>query len=438
MSKTTSPKRKRIASGVYEGPNGRDACVTVGTGAGRLQVARRFSLDEPLRDIKAWQRKERVRLEQLRPRSAHGPFEKDIVRYLLTLADRPRLQAERHYQLAWWAEQRGHDGKRFGDRRRHTFQRDELQAALAARATLPSRHRAGETMSPSSLRHYRTALFHLYSTLDGKSSPNPVRDVPAPPSPDPEPRAIPYAIIEAIFDAMQDQQRASKIDPQQAATIAELAARPGANKSAIARQYGVTETAIRKIIAESRPREDVAAKTKLRLAVMAYVGLPPAQIMLLSEADVNWDEPSVLVKGRKKGKGSRTARLPLSPKGAVALRAFFAADATGPFDTTSARRVWWRAIQTMCDRLAQTTDQLAADALLESLRQVRARPYDLRHSYLTQIQLAGRNLHATQQLAMHSDSRQTQRYTLAAVNQQLLDVVAALGNRLDGRARNTD
>lgn len=422
-------KRTRIADGVYRSSAGLDVRVSVGTNPTKLQSAKRFPADESLRVVKQWQREERVRLEQLRPRASRGPFDQDVARYLATLADRPRLQAERQHQLAWWADRPGLDGKRLGDRRRHTFQRDELQSALAARAMLESPNRAGQTMSPSSLRHYRTALFHLYSTLDGKSSPNPVRDVPAPTSPDPEPRALPYAIIEAIFEAMQDRQRALKIDPQQAATIAALATRPGANKSAIARQYGVTETAIRKIITASRPRVDVAAKTKLRLAVMAYVGLPPAQIMALTEADVNWDEPSVLVKGRKKGKGSRTARLPLSPKGVDALRAFFAGDATGSFDTTSARRVWWRAIQSMCSRLART-DRAAADALLASLRLVRARPYDLRHSYLTQIQLAGRNLHATQQLAMHSDSRQTQRYTLAAVNQQLLDVVAALGDRL--------
>lgn len=425
MSKTKRPKRTRIAEGVYRSGAGLDVRVSVGTNPTKLQSAKRFPADESLRVVKQWQREERVRLEKLRPRASRGPFDQDIARYLATLADRPRLRAERQHQLAWWAEQPGLDGRRLGDRRRHTFQRDELQSALAARATLPSPNRADQLMSPSSLRHYRTALFHLYSTLDGKSSPNPVRDVPAPQSPDPEPRAIPYAIIEAIFDAMQDQQRASRIDPQQSATIAELATRPGANKSAIARQYGVTETAIRKIVAASRPRDDVAAKTKLRLGVMAYVGLPPTQIMLLAEADVHWDEPSVLVKGRKKGKGSRTARLPLTEMGVDALRAFFAGNATGPFDTTSARRVWWRAIQTMYRRLAET-DEAAADKLLAELKQLRARPYDLRHSYLTQVQLVGRNIHATQQFAMHSDSRQTQRYTLAAVNQQLLDVVATL------------
>lgn len=421
-------KAKRVAPGVYRDAYGLDARVAIGTWPHRLQSAKRYPRTESLRVIKAWQTEERDRLQKLQPSASRGPFDGDIQRYLLTLADRPRLQAERRHQLRWWADQTGADGKRFGLRRRHTFQRAELHATLVARAILPSRHHPDQRMSASSVKHYRTALFHLFTTLDGKNAPNPLRDVPTPESPDPEPRALPYAIIEAIFDAMPDSRRATKVDADQVATIVALASRPGAHKTTIARMFGVTEAAIRKML-RTGGRRAPELLTKLRLRVMAYVGLPPAQIMGLREEHVHWDEPSVLVQGRRKGKGSRTVRLPLTPQGVDTLRAFFAGGAAGRFDTTAARRTWWRGIRTMVDRLA-LTDYVAARELLRSLQRVRARPYDLRHSFLTEAQLAGKNIHATQQLAMHADSRQTQRYTLAAVQPQLLELAAIMGQRL--------
>jgi site-specific recombinase XerD len=121
--------------------------------------------------------------------------------------------------------------------------------------------------------------------------------------------------------------------------------------------------------------------------------------------------------------------LPVTPQGLDALRDLVAGDALGPFSMSSAAKLWWRAIHTMVDRLA-ATDHVAARTLLRSLQRVRATPYTLRHSYLTQVQLAGQNIHATQQLAMHRDIRQTERYTLASVDPQLLDVIATLGPRL--------
>lgn len=65
---------------------------------------------------------------------------------------------------------------------------------------------------------------------------------------------------------------------------------------------------------------------------------------------------------------------------------------------------------------------------------VRARPYDLRHSYLTESYLAGKDIRATQALAMHNDARMTERYTLAAVDPRLADVAARLGERLRRQA----
>jgi hypothetical protein len=60
------------------------------------------------------------------------------------------------------------------------------------------------------VKHHRTALFALFTALDGKDAPNPLRDVKPLRTDDPEPRAIPYAIIDAILDAMPNCGRADR------------------------------------------------------------------------------------------------------------------------------------------------------------------------------------------------------------------------------------
>ena len=93
--------------------------------------------------------------------------------------------------------------------------------------------------------------------------------------------------------------------------------------------------------------------------------------------------------------------------------------------TSSASTEWWRAVRAMVDRLA-LTDYRAAKALLDSLQRTRIRPYDLRDSYLTESYRVGRDLRATQALAMHADIRMTTRYTLAAVDPRLSNLAARL------------
>lgn len=384
-------RRKRRAEGIYEDRGALAAKIQVG----EYQRERRFPLDTPLREIQAWRDQKALELRRLVPRSAAaGTFAAEIRTYLKTLENRPRLKLLRAKHLDWWANYRGEDGRRFGDRRRDTFQRVELHAALSVFASTPYvrwKHRPAQLPSAGTVRHYRTALFHLYSTLDGKDAPNPLREIPPAKSNDPEPRWIPYAVIEAIFDAMPD--RGQGLRHQERSAV---------------------------------------SKTKARLRAMAYTGLPSKQLSLLKPSDIGWDDSSVLVQGRKKGKGSKTVRLPLTPQGLDALRELFAANAGGTFSTSSVRSCWWRAIHTMVDRLALVDFRSARD-LLFSLRKIGARPYDLRHSYLTEFYLATGNLKATQDAAMHRDRRMTERYTLAAVDPSLRAAAAQLGDRLPRR-----
>jgi integrase len=378
-------RRIRIAKGIYKDRGALAAIVRVGTAPHARQKERRYPLGTSLREIQTWRRVTADKLRKgLKSRAARGTFDADIVDYLATLKDKPALQALRRKHLEWWANYRDGDGKRLGARVRASFESAELKAALAHLAATPLRMWKGKPPripTAATVRHYRTALYSLYTALDGKNEPNPLRDVKPPKSEDPEPRALPEELIEMILDAMPERGQAMR-----------------------------------------HRKRPTRSKTKARLRVQWRIGLPPRQIMQLRPEHVDWDEASVLVKGRKKGGGTKPVRLPLTHAGVAALRELFTVGATGDYSTSSVRQSFWRGVHRVVDTMAQT-DWRAGKRVLDTLTAMKARPYDFRHSFLTQSYLVGKDLRATQGLAQQSDIRMTQRYTLAAVDARLQDLV---------------
>jgi hypothetical protein len=87
----------------------------------------------------------------------------------------------------------------------------------------------------------------------------------------------------------------------------------------------------------------------------AATSLEVIQVMLLREDHVNWQEPSVLVQGRRKGKGTHTTRLPLVPQAVAALREFFDAKAEGRFSTSSAWHHFAAPVKPTSTRLPSNT-----------------------------------------------------------------------------------
>lgn len=393
------------------------AYVRLFTGKGGLKT-RTYPLDTAPSVMQDWIDRTWQKYRKRTPRAIAGTLRADVKHeYLPLLVDRPKTQQQRSTQLAWWCE-------RFGDRDRSTLKAVELETALNELAA------AGKTAS--TVNKYRTALYHLFTKLDGKNEPNPLRDVPLARGADPLPLALPYDIIEAIFEAIPDRRYVTKLDPDTAARIYTEATQPHANRSAVARAHGLSETMVRQIVARAGRRADVAAQNKLRLRVMAYTGLPPEQIRGLDAKDIDAMTSSVLVKGRKKGGGTRSARLPLVPAGLAALQALVAAGALGPFSSSGLNETFKRGITRMCNRLEAKPETSKIGAQLrEELKDVTA--YALRHSFLTEAQLATGNINATQGLAIHADARMTRRYTLAAVAPELQQAAAQLTARWGGQ-----
>jgi integrase len=64
---------------------------------------------------------------------------------------------------------------------------------------------------------------------------------------------------------------------------------------------------------------------------------------------------------------------------------------------------------------------LALEATLEDLR-----PYDLRHSFATEVLKRSKDIRAVKELLQHADIRTTERYVEGAVDEGALDAIAAL------------
>jgi integrase len=350
-------------------------------GAGRS--AAQFPLDTPHAELRAWQEDERHRLRLVarrqggRGRAAAGTFAADARTYLAAVAAMPDIKRRRKDIALWIAE--------FGERRRHSITAAEIRAVRDRWLTVGPKHvyrkatrdRPGRwepvatPLAGSTVNHRLRALSNLWTVLDGRRAPNPVREVPEADETPAAPRAIDYATIARILAALPDRARAGRGE-----------------------------------------KRGTVSLTKLRLRVMAYTGLPPAQLMALTPAHVDLEGATLLVDERSKGKGVAAARLPLLPEAVAALRDFAAAGAWGKFSTSAVRTSFLRAAKKVCT--------------LPGLR-----PYDLRHSFGTAVFLASGSLHAAGELLRHADKRTTRRYTLAAVNPVL---TAALGTWSGGNA----
>ncbi len=214
-------------------------------------------------------------------------------------------------------------------------------------------------MAAASVNKRRSALMHLYSVLDGKAERNPVRDTPKFAEPTPAPKALPYDWIARIFAAMP------------------------------------------------------SSKSKARLMVLAYTGIPHAQIQTITAADVNVKAATVAVAGRRKGKGTGARIVPLTRDGIRAFRLMQHEDAWGVFSRSTLRTVFRRA----CKRALGNMDFT---------------PYDLRHSFGTELYRASGDIRATQILMGHSSPTLTHRYTLAAVDPRVRDAVKRFGKKARG------
>lgn len=176
--------RTKLDTGIYRDQWGIAATVKVG----KLQREKRFDAETSIKTIKAWQDETRVALRKIAPTAERGTFAKDAERYLRAVASVPTFKEREKHIALWTAE--------FGARARYTIGTADVDAVLS--------RWLNRGLSASTVRNRRTALLHLWNRLDGADAPNPVRRSLKPALADPEARAITYAQINAILQAMPD------------------------------------------------------------------------------------------------------------------------------------------------------------------------------------------------------------------------------------------
>lgn len=247
--------------GVREDVHGYQAFVKV---KGRF-ISKRFPKDTPLHVMREWRVQARARAILDVPPPAGAAFEDDVKDYLKAVSGMPTL-AWRETDLVRWQSL-------FAGRPRSTITAVEIRTHL---------ERWRQTYAASTVNHRRTALMHLWTVLDGKSAPSPVKDVPRYREAHRSPRALPPALITAILKEMPE------------------------------------------------------SVTKARLELMAWTGLPHAILMRLEPSDINWGT-AVYIRPRRKGEGVEGRWIPLLPQGWKALKQFKKMGAWGKFSTSSLR-----------------------------------------------------------------------------------------------------
>lgn len=240
-----------------------------------------FRAGTAIRKMKDWQTNTRALLKRQQLVPATGTLEADIPRYLETLEHKPRLAADRKYQLDAWVA-------RFGTRRRHMMTRPEVQQQVK------TWERGG--VAASTIRHRMTALSQLYRELDGEDGNNPVKGVKRPSEPDPEPDARPVTMIQSVLD--------------------ELWYRTAMNNR--------------------------GWPTLARALVLAHTGMRPSQVKRLDpDLDIrpylNGDVPFVQVSA---GKGGKSYLMPLTSDGKAAFLLFLRVGAAGTFSTQAFYKSW--------------------------------------------------------------------------------------------------
>jgi integrase len=413
-------KPRRLASGIYAYKTWIRATVKVGTGDHAQQREEHYPLGTELAVMQSWQLRTRADLlgdQPLGTIRGRTSLRRDVNAYLATIAD-PKTRAEHARHLAAWVHvpakawgviakpaPRASKGAAkppsvtLGDMPREAITSVMLKTILATWQRDPSGPSA-RVQSASSINHRLTALRSLYRVLDADNdlAPNPTLKVKKIREPKPEPREIPRAFVEAIFAAIPDRGRPVR----------------GKKRSTV-------------------------NLTKIRLLVQATTGLPPKQVAQLRAEHLRHvprvvGAPAPAVAGhlwvtpRRKGRGTDGKWIPLTRDAADAVDALFEYGAAGAFSTSAARHVFRRAVANA--KKAYKSENLPVPPLPTGLR-----PYDLRHTFLTQLYRHSKDRKATQGLGLHADPRTTDRYIGGAEAEGELAAVLAFATGTTRLAR---
>jgi integrase len=341
-----SGEPKKIAPGIYRDAYGFRVFQRVHAGKGGLH-SHRFPKTATLTTMKAWQEDERAahRKGPSRPAAAKGTLAADVARYLQLVATMPSYTDRERDLLAWVAKLGSHD--------RATLTTADYRLVLQQwRQT----GKAGaKPLAASTVNHRRTALMHLYSVLDGKAAPNPLRDIEPFREPHPEPRDLGLDVVRAILGKVRS------------------------NKSGA------------------------------RLKALAWTGIRgSSEFSQMKPTHLDLDAGTCWV---PTGKGGQARHLLLNANGIAAWREVIATKAWGTYSRSSLGKAFRLAIAKVnTERVLWLWVLTRAGFRCSVPLLVGVRPYDLRHTIATALRKAGADLADVQAFLGHRSQKMTQRY----------------------------
>jgi integrase len=249
---------KRLDTGIYQTPYGFRVLIRI---QGRLET-KRFPPTYTLAALRSW-RADHARLHR-GPKRKRGTFADDVDRYLKAVAAMPSYK-DRVREIEAWLPA-------FGELARWRITPELIRVQLQAWR---------KTKAASTCNHRRTALGHLYTVLDGKAWPNPVRDVP------------PFA-------------------------------EPPATRRGV--ELPIALAAIRRVKGKM---------TRARLLVLLWTGMRPSELMRVTPAHIDLEQGICEV---LTGKGGSYRIIPLNKSATKAFKGFLRVGATGHFSVASVRK----------------------------------------------------------------------------------------------------
>jgi len=242
------------------------------------------------------------------------------------------------------------------------------------------------------VNHRFRALRALYHTLDGLDTPHPTDGIKYLRPPRRRHRFIPINYVEQILAAIPDRGRAAR--------------------------HG------------TRPDH---SELKIRLTIMAWTGIPPMQLERLRPRDVDLVHERITLPPRHKGTGTGEKPLPLDPHAVDAFREYARVGLWGkPFSRSSMLKSWKGGIRRVTAALEQAArdsgDRTEVDAFIDAIPE-RCRPYDLRHSFATEVYRLTGDLGAVAELLQHASLETTKIYTGGAISERVSDAMVKLARR---------
>ena len=364
-------RRVLVETGIYRERNRFYVVARIGSRrTEELTESTYFELDAELEDMRAWRHEALARLWASRKTvTRRGTLAGDVAPFLNTVEAGSRREDYRAC-LAHWA------ASPLGELPRRQITREQIM-------TLRSRWLELD-VAASTVNHRVRALRALYEGLDGgPQKAHPTDKIRRIKGPELEPRGIPMPYVDLVLAEIPDRGRAEK-----------------------------------------GKRAPAVSEHKTRLTIIANTGLAHASLKRLRERDVELDAtpPRYYLAPRRKGQSSnkRVGKwLQLTPQAADAFRQFDALGLWGqPWSRSSMHKMWTKAIARVARRLEKAGDRAALKRFRDAIPE-KCRPYDLRHSFLTEVYRVTGDRGAVAELAGHSTLELGARYTSGAVAERV-------------------